>query len=125
MFRPSSTVASFSLGCSRQVLLHRLEGQPRGRATRAGAAPLAAQEGSKQTMEPELERMVRCIHGSATKAAVYVTGGASQVRQACRETHAHNVVSEAVSVGLDVGYIVFCSCHARQGSDASLAKPAP
>ncbi|WIA37878.1 hypothetical protein OEZ86_014725 [Tetradesmus obliquus] len=29
-------------------------------------------------MDPGLEQVVRCIHGSATKAAVYVTGGASQ-----------------------------------------------
>jgi hypothetical protein len=34
-------------------------------------------------MDLDLEQLVRCIHGSATKAAVYVTGGASQVRQAC------------------------------------------
>jgi len=33
-------------------------------------------------MDPVLEQVVRCIHGSGTKAAVYVTGGASQVRQA-------------------------------------------
>lgn len=82
MFRPCTTVASFSLGCNRQALLHRLRGQPRSRVTKAGAAPSVAQDVSKEAMDPGLEQVVRCIHGSATKAAVYVTGGASQVRQA-------------------------------------------
>jgi DUF1680 family protein len=65
--------------------MHRLTAQPVvcSHTTRAGGAPTAACDTSNETMNPALEQLVRRIHDSATKAAVYVTGGASQVRQQC------------------------------------------
>jgi hypothetical protein len=97
MLSRSSALASFSLGCRRTALLRSLTAQPVlcSHTTRAGG-PAAVLETSNEAMDMELEQLVRRIHGTATKAAVYVTGGASQVRQACTgDSYAYPLMSTA------------------------------
>lgn len=82
--RPSSSL--LSRGSSLNLLKHSAAALPRlstitQQKNRSAAAAAASATGqASATMDPEVEELIKAIHGTPAKAVVYATGGAVQVR---------------------------------------------